>query len=98
MLMASRGAPLATIHHKVRNRDAHWNTGSATIAMGTVSENAASAESDANEFAVDVRVNQVGRCGYLRASLTALKITAWVRRGRVELQRRKGQFLEVRHA
>jgi len=70
----------------------------AMIAIGPIGEPPAAAKAMSNEFTVNVGFDQVARGRDLRPSDPVRKVAAWVRGGRIELQRRQREVVELGHA
>ena len=85
------GAALAAIRLEPTGMDPHRRAGLAAIAIRAVSEDAAAAKTVLDQFRVDVGIDQVRRCGHLRARLPLFKIAAWIGRSGIELQGGKGE-------
>ncbi len=90
-------APLCTVRFELGDRNSHRNARTATVAIGPVGKDSATAKSHFDQLAVHVSVDQVRGRGDLRARLPMLEIAARIRRGCVKLQRRKRQLLEIGH-
>src|SRR5215203_4053186 len=95
--MAQPGAPLSAIGVKLGDRNSNRHARTASIAVGPVRKDSATAKTHLDQLAVDVGVDQVRGRSDLRACLSMVEVTARIRRGCIKLQRRKRQLLEIGH-
>ncbi len=77
--------------------DAHRHARMAMVAVGPVGEGAAAAEARGDERAVRVGVDEIARRGDLRARELPRQVAAGVGRGRVELQVRDREVVQLCH-
>src|SRR4249920_2902001 len=96
--MAFARAALGAAGAELSRDDAHRHAGAAAVAIGAVGEGAAAPEARPNQLAVDLRVDGMTRGSDLRARQLIRQIAARVGCRGVELQNRKRQVVELRHA
>src|SRR5689334_1887661 len=77
--------------------DANGNAGAAMIAMRAVGEGAAAAKARPHELRVDGAIDEVAGGGDLGASHALRQVTAGIGRGRVELQDRQRELIQIGH-
>ena len=95
--MCFKGPALTAAGFEAINFDPDGHTGAATIAIGSVSEHAASAKAFGHQIRVDIVVNKMAGRGHLRPGLPVGQVAARVGRGCIKLQRLKRQILEMGH-
>ena len=95
--MPEPGTSLRAIRFELGDWDAYRHARTATVAIRTVGEDSAAAESHLDQLAIHIGVDQMRGCSNLRSRLAMFKIAAGIRRCCVKLQRRKGQLLEIGH-
>src|ERR1019366_4688536 len=90
--MFGRSTALAAIGDKFARFDADRSACLASVAIGTIGENATAAKATLDQFRINVSVDQMRGRGNLRARLKSIQIAAWIWRSGIELQSGEGQI------
>ena len=88
---------LASVRGEGIGAYANWRARATTVAIGAVRKNAAAAKTVLDQFRIDVRIDKVGRRGYLRSCLPPVEVTAGIGGRCIELQGCERQVFKVRH-
>ena len=92
------GTALGAVRPERRHHGTRTGTHARHVAIRPVGEGAAATKAEADELAVDARVDQMAGRRDLRPRRPVGQVAARIRRRRVELQRRQRQVVELAHA
>jgi len=88
---------LRSVRLEFRDWNTHGNARPAVVAVRTVGKRAAAAKSQPHQVTVNAAVDQVAWRRDLRPCQAVREVTARIRRGRIELQRRQRKVVELGH-